>query len=495
LYNNENVAYFTMLNNDVQYQIFGIDGALEIENQAGNSLKVGSQFGSLNSNELVSLKSGIYMISNVVVDFGLSQSHDWSAVTFGIDLVEGKSFVNNLNPIDAPGADSTHSLYIPKQEGQDGAFICPNATELSEVFIGCAGGYSVNVGNPNLTVETIDNVDYWKVDGLTGTGGLGKYLSGQSFEILPDSSDVNETLEVNLLYQSLGGFVSGDKIQFTFEPTAGFVLQNNCIVPTNDADGNFFVDGAGVIVNSNIYEYTFSSSVIGPANLSFCVNITAPANKGAYSVILSDDNSSFGSTLFYVGDDNKLFMSAHVPPSISLNIRTIDDLSETNSCAFGTIDSSTLIPNYDNIVDSNRGECGYGIAVSTNSPEGFVIQVQANTGLVSGTDEIASINNGDSFIVGKEGYGFASITSSTKGRNLTTGQFTESIIREGVFGLGTASIPQTNEIIFSYPSTTEYLAGGDNTDLNLVIHGLVVGSGTPAGFYNQSITYTVTPIF
>jgi hypothetical protein len=47
----------------------------------------------------------------------------------------------------------------------------------------------------------------------------------------------------------------------------------------------------------------------------------------------------------------------------------------------------------------------------------------------------------------------------------------------------------------SYGSGVEYKAGVDDTDVTKVIHGLVVGSGTPAGYYNQVITYTTTGRF
>lgn len=495
LYNNNRISFFMILENNVQYQIYSSNSNIDYINTFGESVKIGSSTGSVSNNQQIYLiHNGIY-ISDLTVDFSLAMSHDWRNVIFESDLLNSSVYIYNLNPIDASGASATHSLFIPKKDGQDGVFICPNASNLSDVFIGCVGGYSINEGNPALSIVSINSVEYWRVSGLTSTGGLGKYLSGQSFEILPNSAEMNEILEVNLIYQSLGGFNNGDRVQFTFEESAGFILQNTCTNPTIDANGDNITDGSATIISGNTYEYLFNNSIIGPVDLSFCVNITTPNNLGSYNVVLNDDNSSFGSTLFYIGGDNEFNMSAHVPPTISLNIRSVDDLSETSSCTFGTINSTTLIPNYDNIVDTNRGECGYGLAVSTNSPNGFVVQVSANAGLMSGTNEIVSINNGDLFLSGKEGYGFASITASTKGRNVVTGEFNQTITREGVFGLGTASIPQTSTSIFSHSSTVDYLAGGDNMDLNIIIHGLVIGSGTPAGSYSQDITYTVTPIF
>ncbi len=113
---------------------------------------------------------GDYVVSDFTVD--LTNERDWSDVNLNTLPAESKALVVNLNPTDAPGVSESHALYIVKQYGQTSVHICPNATQIADVTIDCAGGYDIQQGAANLSVVTVDGVEYWKVTGLTGTGGL-----------------------------------------------------------------------------------------------------------------------------------------------------------------------------------------------------------------------------------------------------------------------------------------------------------------------------------
>jgi hypothetical protein len=158
------------------------------------------------------------------------------------------------------------------------------------------------------------------------------------------------------------------------------------------------------VVGGNVYEYTFSDTVTGPATVSFCVNVTSPATAGSYSVSLTDDNGSFGSSMYYVGDDNDVFVIANVAPSLSFNIRTLADDADTNVCNFGTVSASTPIPNYNDTADI-ASECGYSLAVGTNAANGFQTQIIADGALNGTGGSIADLSNGGVFAAGVESYG------------------------------------------------------------------------------------------
>jgi hypothetical protein len=284
-------------------------------------------------------------------------------------------------------------------------------------------------------------------------------------------------------------------MQVIFEPTAGFTLENTCATPTVDSDGVGGADGSGSVIGANMYQYDFSGTVTGPVTLHFCVNVTSPAAPGSYSARLTDDNGAFGAAMYYVGGDNDVFVIVNVAPTLSFNIRNIDDTADTNSCTFGTVSTSTVIPNYDDVIDLDRGECGYSLAVGTNAVGGFQTQIIADGPLSSGIANIANIANGGTFVAGIESYGFASITPSTKGRNPANGLYTESVVRDGNFNLTpstSTSIPVSLINFISYSNGVQYSAGVDASDVTKIIHGLVVGAGTPAGYYDQVITYTTT---
>jgi hypothetical protein len=421
-------------------------------------------------------------------------------VSTSVDFGSGTVVISNLNPTNAPGVSATHSLYLPKLAGQVGVIVCPNATVISEVVEGCSGSYFLNQGAPGLAVENYAGNDYWVVSGLTGTGALGVSVTppaaGFPLVITPNNSAVSLSQEVVLSYTPPLGFVSGDKVQFHFEPTAGFVLANTCATPTTDANGDSTVDGSGTIVGADVYEYTFSGTVASSA-LSFCVNVTSPATAGSYSVRLTDDNGTFDSAMYYVGDDNDVFVIANVAPSLSFNIRTLADDADTNVCSFGTVSPSDTLPNYDN-VDDGASECGYALAVGTNAANGFQVQITADDQLNGTSGNIADLSNGGTFSAGVEAYGLANVTSSTSGRNVTTGDYTESILRNGNFALGASTgtnIPLSATNFVSYTNGIQYVAGVDNLDTTSVVHGLVIGSGTPAGYYDQVVTYTTTANF
>lgn len=581
---------------------------------------------------MIKINTGTVPVVSVVVN--MSSDRDWTTVTAGSDLVTGKAFVLNLNPTDAPGANATHSLYVPKLSGQTAVYICPNATQLSEVYKGCPGGYTLSQGAPNLSIVNVGGQDFWLVDGLTGTGALGLSLFGSStFTIIPNTSAVLTTQEVILSYTLQTGFASGDKVRFTFENSAGFVLSNTCATPTTDADGNSTIDGNATIVgtNSEIYQYQFTDAVQDGSTLSFCVNVTSPATQGSYSIGLSDDNGSYGATMYYVGGDNSMFVIANVSPTLSFNIRTADDAADTNTCALGTMSTipgadtvegfesvsfppsdwstggitnwsrDTLVMNsgsasagsgdindsqeswlkydidltadttlsfdwkvsseldydylsfcidnascgrysYDQQITGDvdwasisapvtaglhtftwvytkdgsvsegsdmgwidnitlggippiSGLCSYGLAVGTNAVQGYTTQIVADGPLNNANASIADIVTGQPFVGGRESYGLTSLTSSTKGRNSITGLYDQSSSFLGVFTNSTVSLPYTATDFVTSPVATQYLAGGDSTDLVGITHKLNIGSGTPAGYYDQVVTYTTTANF
>lgn len=112
---------------------------------------------------------GNYIVSDFIVD--LTNDRDWTNVNAIMLPEESRSLIVNLNPTDAPGVSSTHSLFVVKQVGQSSVRVCSSATTIAEVTSGCSG-YTLQQGDPSLSVVSVGAVEYWKVSGLTGTGAI-----------------------------------------------------------------------------------------------------------------------------------------------------------------------------------------------------------------------------------------------------------------------------------------------------------------------------------
>jgi hypothetical protein len=145
------------------------------------------------------------------------------------------------------------------------------------------------------------------------------------------------------------------------------------------------------------------------------------------------------------------------------------------------------------VIDSGRGECGYGLAVGTNAQNGFIAQIASDGNLRNVNSSIMNVVDGATFATGSEAYGLMRVSAATSGRNTSTGAFTESVVWDNQFsGTFPLSIPTSASNMFEYSDGMDYVAGGVSTDLTKIMHGLVVSAGTPAGSYSQIVTYTVT---
>lgn len=463
------------------------DDALDSSN---HSVKFGSEYGLRGDNEVSLTDDSGNFVGSVSVDF--SADRDWTPAT--IETTSSEALFHFPGGIaDAPGAANTYSLYVPYVTGATRVGVCPGVANLDQVGPTCANLYYASVGNGASLVVLSDSKTYWKIDGVSGTGGFNDMLSAVQFVITPNKANTSESAEVMMNIGTATNYAATDQVQITWED--GVTLENTCATPTTDADGDSTIDGDAVITNGNVYTYTFTQATT-LTNMNFCVKASY-ATAGTYSVILSDTIGDYGTSLFFVGQDNSVNIFANVAPTLSFNIRTLDDSADTNVCDLGTVSTATPIPNYDTVVDGS-GECGYSLAIGTNAVNGFMVQITSDGSLRNANASIADVIDTASWTAGIEAYGLTNITAAQTGRNSTTGLYDQPLTREGNFELysGNATpIPTVLTDMISYTDGVQYSAGGDNTDVTQVLHGLVIGSGTPAGSYSQVITYTLTASF
>ena len=104
------------------------------------------------------------------IDTEFDTDLDWSSVTSETDSTNFKSYVHNLTT--APGTVDIYSLYVPYHTGDDRVVICPGATSLTAISLSCNNQIVYQESDNNVSIVTIGPNQYWKVDGLTSTGGI-----------------------------------------------------------------------------------------------------------------------------------------------------------------------------------------------------------------------------------------------------------------------------------------------------------------------------------
>ncbi|MFC1780447.1 carboxypeptidase regulatory-like domain-containing protein [Patescibacteria group bacterium] len=175
------------------FQIDNLNANLDTEDSLNNNIEVGTYNGLFGTDQAVTLidSDNNLILSEVLVD--MTVDRDWNTVSGDSDVTTGKSVVDNLSS--APGTASTHTLYIPipTNSTSSSVIICPNATNLSEVTVSCSGAVTKTESDPDTSKETIGSQNYWKVTGLTSTGGVSQFEMGNrcSFDMSLSQADVS----------------------------------------------------------------------------------------------------------------------------------------------------------------------------------------------------------------------------------------------------------------------------------------------------------------
>ncbi|MEI6222669.1 MAG: LamG-like jellyroll fold domain-containing protein, partial [bacterium] len=152
------------------FVIINLHSELDAEDQNNLNVEIGSG-NSLTQNSTVKIKKGTVVVSEVIVPNSENMHElDWVDVVADIDLPTKKAVVANLGT--APGAAPTHSLFIPKALSDDLVVICPDALTLSAVSFNCTNRVIKSLSDGDVSLVTVSLQEFWKVDGLSGTGGL-----------------------------------------------------------------------------------------------------------------------------------------------------------------------------------------------------------------------------------------------------------------------------------------------------------------------------------
>lgn len=330
--------------------------------------------------------------------------------------------------------------------------------------------------------------------------------AGVTVTLSPTTNNVATNTAVSVTFTPAVAYVNGDTVGVYWN--SGYSSASVAVSLAKAGDANFTsatctpsvssasctIVAAGALDTTNPFVVTVGATAAD--------NITTPATAGAYAWSIVTSRNEYGSALQYVGGDNQVVVSANVNPTLSFNIRLWDDSNDTTECDLQTVDTTTTL-NVDEANNdvSNAGECGYALAVGTNAIDGYNIRYQAGGPLVSSgttTHSMTNISDGAYNPGSAEEYGFADMDAPTTG--LASGSaytfdvaYTNVEVGSGdVTGYAVATV---DSALSSADGPMTYTAGTDASDTTRVSHALSVTSGTPAGYYTQVVTYTVTANF
>lgn len=266
--------------------------------------------------------------------------------------------------------------------------------------------------------------------------------------------------------------------------------------PDTDLDNDTNADGA-FTYGTGIATYTITNPEgIGTSR---SLQFRMPAlTAGIYSISMLDSTAGdIGVVLYYVADDNDIYVTADVAPQLNFVIRTATDqvnLGDDNIYNPGTT-ATNEVPNncpLGTLTLSAVSSCSYRLKVSTNASSGYIVSIASNgdlskttSGDVVDAEDIDPVVEGQTVTVGTEGYGIALNAGSA-----TNGMVTE----DGIFDDDDSPIPITPTYLYEV-SGPNAPSAVDTVNTALVTHKAAIDSGTATGYYSQIVTYTVTGRF
>ncbi|MEI7579990.1 MAG: hypothetical protein WCJ58_08245 [bacterium] len=192
------------------FQITNVQPDLKIiDTDSGNGMLWG-QGGSNNPHPKLTILSA----NNTVigeVQIMLDKNLSWENVTAATDTAINKAYIHNL--IGLPGTETSYSLYIPYGYGDQSVGICPGADSLAMTGPECANFIVKRETDTDTDIVTINNKQYWKVSGLTSTGGY----SIQGNILTRTGNDITLFLLAGMLFiniVNLGNIFTKRKLRF-----------------------------------------------------------------------------------------------------------------------------------------------------------------------------------------------------------------------------------------------------------------------------------------
>ena len=224
---------------------------------------------------------------------------------------------------------------------------------------------------------------------------------------------------------------------------------------------------------------TFEDALAGSSTLSIefrtqsGTSVVTPSSAGNYFLILRvlDGSSNIfdvQGTMLYVGDLNKVDISAEVDPSLTLTL-------SSTSCDLGTFSAS------------NIQTCQYNTTVSTNASSGYTAYIKDDGNLRNATNDIDDVAGGTTDY-GSEEYGMSTSESDSVDITATNSSATCTSNDGGTTATNAQALTTSDQ---SYATES----GPIDSDVVTLCHSASISGTTPAGVYSHTVTITVVGNF
>lgn len=469
-------------------------------------------------------------LAEINVDF--SADRDWSAVTSDINLTLGKSYVHGL--VSQAGAGSSFTLYVPIPDGKESSsvVICPGANSLAEVSLTCSNAQTMTLADAGVSQVTNSEGTFWKVAGLTGTGGLSildSFAVRDTLDRLKVATASNHVIDSGTIN---GLLASGDTILLTLG--SDWDLSSLAITDIDLLDDAVNVDLAssattdtwGVAINDTLGTITFTAPTSGSGYMAAdsviqvlignnAVNggsgthqIVNPASVDVYEIamlITNAEGEEYANFSIPIVDSDQVVVSGYVNTFINFDIDT--GISDAVDCAFDactTHENGSVAANYtvdlgelnsiavnkSNATSVTHSDGNTGVInsiyfdLTTNAANGAIVYVSsANGGLQGeGANLITSVVDGNDIAVNSGAYGFQ-LTQEGSGNG--------TITRNSNCTLGNTfcSFPLTQKLVFSTESQPL-----DAGRLRMDIAAAASYTNNP-GAYTDTLTFIAVPTY
>lgn len=300
-----------------------------------------------------------------------------------------------------------------------------------------------------------------------------------------DTADANGFAEITFGWTASGNYSTNDTITVVISPTASTTAVTNCAVPTASVAGGAGSFGSFTATGAT---WTFSGDATGLA-AQMCLRV--PVANGttidplniSVAILSSGAFVDYGALLYYLGGGNDVLVTATVPSTLSFAIVSSTALGvPKNDCALGSLTSGAVSP------------CDYRLKISTNASGGFTSTIVADKQL--STPEYATMTDiaeNGTVTAGVEGYGIAVTGATVGGRNSGTGLLDQPAVENGDYADDDTPVP--TGVADTFISYTDGFWSSSTQSTTLVTHKAAISPVTPAGFYSQTVTYTVTGSF
>ncbi len=378
-------------------QIYNLDSSLDVVNPSDWDSSTSSDY--IYTSAGIGIKKGRYRIA----EFGLdaTESLDWSAVSSGAN--DYQSYFHYPGGFEQlPGSsDLTFTLYVPIPSGSQtsSVLICPGAASFDEVNTSCVNGVVKTEASPGVTREKIDGIEYWKVQGVDGTGGM-SLLGDFDFSDTLSRLEVSQPSTHQIEFGTITGIAnSGETIEIEFDPNTNAWdltgLTVNDLSMEAGGSARTLCSSAGTTCAAGADTWGVDITIGGPSDI---ITLTAPTSGTGYV-------SPGEEIILYAAGSNLITNPANVGEyEIGIQIN-LNGAIETGEMEIPIVDDDTV--NITGYIDTTISFDIDTVAIEAKNLDVNTIAWQSGTTVrysFNGTPDLSGVSVGQYLQVSLAGY-------------------------------------------------------------------------------------------